>query len=114
MNSAQESRLKFQLYGILFKSFYLPDFKSKAINRDYLIKYCLKNIPLFSIKKEEIMHHNFRYRKLNSVELLDFLEKALASKNLKPTGFDMFNLPDQIWIKHILLHIDKKMILIAC
>ena len=100
-------KTKFQLYGILSKSYYLPEFKSRSINRGYLIKYCLINIPIFSIKKEEIVHHNFRYRKLNSVELLDLLEKALASKNLKPTCFDMYNLPDQVWMKNILLHLDK-------
>ena len=99
---------KEQLYGILSKTYYLPDFNSKAVTKAYLVNYVLKEIPIWTMKKQMTVHHYYRYRKYNSLELLEILEKMLKERKLPPTGLDIKTLPDQEWLSNAILHLDPK------
>ncbi len=68
---ATKVKTKEHLYGILAQSFYLPKIDSKAVTKDYLSKHILKDLPIFTIKKVEAIHHYFRFRKYNSSDLFE-------------------------------------------
>ena len=97
-----------QLYNILAKDYYLPDFSSKAITKDYLLKYCAQTISIFTIKKVEVIHHNYRIRKYSSIELFKLLQDTLKTKDLPNVGLEIPNIPDQGWLKNVLLFLDKE------
>ena len=96
--SSKEAGLKVkslsQLYNVLSQVYYLPERTSKFISKTYLPFYCFKVQGVFTLKKEEVVHHNFRFRKYSSCELLNLLEDAVKKKQLPPTGLDAFSLPD--------------------
>ncbi len=100
------ARKKFQLYNVLSKLYYLPEFNSKAVTREYLIYYTVPLIPIFVMKKEEVTRHHFPFRKHTSAELLEFLDKILSQQNLPPTGLTVLSLPDQEWLRNAILHVD--------
>ena len=99
---------KTQLYNILSTLYYLPDPSSKAVTRDYLLNYTYEPIPIFVMKKQEIIHHHYPYRKYSSAELLEILEDLLKSQKKNPTGLSIMNLPDQDWLRNAILHLDPK------
>ena len=80
------------LYSVLAKVYYMPDYKSKACTKDYLLKYCFASKQIFVMKKDDITHHHFRYRKHASLELLELLENKLKEKSRPPTGLDVSTL----------------------
>ena len=108
--SSKEAGLKVkslsQLYNVLSQVYYLPERTSKSISKTYLLSYCFKVQGVFTLKKEEVVHHNFCFRKYSSCELLNLLEDAVKKKQLPPTGLDAFSLPDQDWMRNALLHLD--------
>lgn len=95
-----------QLYHIIAKEYYLPDLSSKAITKDYLLKYILKDCPIFTMKRVDVVHHHFRFRKYTSAELLEHLENMLKAKGKKPAGLSFHTLPDQQWLLNTILHVD--------
>ena len=97
-----------QLYNILAKAYYLPEYTSKAITREYLLRYCAKEQTIFTVKKDSIVRHHFRYRKFSSIELLKLVEYTLKTQKKPSIGLDLLNLPDQDWLRNILLHLDKE------
>jgi len=105
--AAKSIKTKGHFYNILSRLYYLPDFSSKAITKDYLLKYTFEPIPIFVMKKETVIHHHFEFRKYSSLELLELLEELLRANNKKPTGLSIFNLPDQEWLKNAILNVDS-------
>jgi len=104
--SLNTNKKKKKLYNILANLYYLSDETSKAISRDYLVKYAFDPLPIFVMKKDKVIHHHFSYRKFNSMELFEILEATLKAKNLPPTGLDISCLPDQDWMRNAILHVD--------
>ncbi len=99
---------KQQMYGILAKEYYLPDFNSKAISNDYMLQYTYAQIPIFVMKKKFVIHHHFPYRKFTVAELLEKLEELLKSRQYPPTGLDIISLPDREWVLNAILHVDPQ------
>ena len=66
----------------------------------------MKTQTIFTIKRDSIIQHNFRYKKFSSCELLKFVEDILKSKGQFSTGLGPFNLPDQDWLRNVLLHLE--------
>lgn len=99
-------KTKKQLYEILAKKFYLPKYESRAISRNYLLNFILKDIPIFTMKRAEIIHYNFRHRHKTSCELLEILEDLLKKKELPPTGLTALSLPDRSWLLNCILYLD--------
>jgi hypothetical protein len=87
-------KTKEHLYEVLSKIYYLPAFSSKAITKEYLTKYCLKQIPIFIVKRVDIIHHNFRVKKHSSMDLLEILDGILKAQELPLSGCDIYTLPD--------------------
>jgi len=59
------------LYSLLSSEYYLPDPSSKAITKEYLIKYSEKPIPIFVMKNTNVIHYCYTYRNYSSAELLE-------------------------------------------
>lgn len=101
-------KAKDQLYDVLSKRYYLPDRNSKASNKEYLIKYTLSPIPIFVMEKDKVTHHNYRYRKYNSYELLELLENSLKKKKKLPTGLTLHTIPNVEWLKNAILSLEPE------
>ncbi len=41
-----------------------------------------------------------------AIELLDILEALLKKNELKPSGMDVFTLPDKNWLYHVIKYLD--------
>lgn len=99
-------RTKFHTYEILSKVYYLPDFKSKAITKEYLQNYCLDPIPIFVVRRDEIIMHHPRFNNHTALELLEFLQKMVETKKSKPLGLDSDSLPNKEWMINLLMFLD--------
>jgi len=73
-----------------------------------LLKYTVNPIPIFVMRKENVVHHHYTYRNYSSAELLQLLEDKLKALGRKPTGLTIMDLPDQNWLRNALLHLDPE------
>jgi hypothetical protein len=71
-----------------------------------LEKYCIHPITVFTVKKEDVIHHNYRYRKYSSLELLEILEGMLKEIKISSTGLDLYTLPDREWLQNCILYLN--------
>ncbi len=99
-------KTKSHLYNILSRIYYLPAYSSKAITKDYLLKYTQKEIPIFYMKREGMSRHNFQVKKYNSSELLDMLDDLLKNGKKPSTGLSSLTIPDQEWLLNAILNVD--------
>jgi hypothetical protein len=106
MDLNQFTKTKRQLYDILAKQYYLPDFATKAITREYLIHYVEKDIRIFTTANKTTTRHHIRFRKFNNMELLDMLEEILKNQKLLKTGLTESTLPDKSWLVNAILSLD--------
>ncbi len=104
--ASQYAKKKGQMYNLLANLYYLPDYNSKAITKEYLFQYVLSPLGIFVMKKEHVIHHHYAYRKYSSNELLEILEQLLKTKGKNPTGLTINTLPDQDWLRNAILHVD--------
>ena len=94
------------LYDILSKAYYLPNLNCRCITKEYLLEYIKKEIVIFTLKKEKVVHHHFRKSQRTCYELLEILEKLIKSKDLPPTGIQPDQPPNKEWLLNAILHVD--------
>ena len=99
---------KKRIHGMLSSDFVLPEVTCHACTIEYLIKYSLNPIPIFTCPVEGTLIFKHRYKWHNAVQLLDILEDLLKAKDLPPTGMDPLHLPNVDWLCTILHRIDLK------
>ena len=98
---------KAQFYDILSKIFYLPNFNSRAITKDYLYKYLPKEPQIFTIKRLGLTQHHFRFNRYCALELLEILNKMLKDKGKPPSGIEANALPNVEWLMNAILYLDN-------
>ena len=94
------------LYNILSKAYYLPNSNCRCITKNYLMEYLSKDIKIFFMKKEKVIHHHFRKVNKTCQELLELLENLLISKSKFPTGILPDQPPNKEWLLNAILHVD--------
>ena len=94
------------LYDILSKAYYLPKLNCRCVTKEYLLEYIKKDIPIFTMKKEKVVHHYFRKSLKPCRELLEILEKLLISKKKPPTGISPDQPPNKEWLLNAILRVD--------
>ena len=97
---------KSQLYDVLAKIYYLPDFGSRAVTKDYLMKHIYAQPQIFMLNRKQVIQHHFRYYKFSALELLEILEEMLRQKGKKPTGLNPTCLPNIEWLMNAILALD--------
>lgn len=78
-----------------------------CISLDYLKELLKKNCKYFYITREKtrtLPIKNFR-RCFDGKQTFNILEKLLKAKNLKPSGFSLWSLPDISWMLRVIIAI---------
>ena len=100
-------KTKQQLYNVLAKIYYLPVYNSKAVTKDYLLRYVQKDITIFKMDRKKVSQYHYRRRAHSSMELLEILEKILRDKAMHPTGINADDMPDQQWLCDAIISLDE-------
>lgn len=108
---------KHALYNIVEDKYVIPAFISKGVTRDYLLKVYKDEVWRIEVnvmkrfefdltssqnKKVGIINNSYVMRKLNIL---------MQEKQMKPLGFDEFELPEQTWLFRVARFIDKENLL---
>jgi len=97
---------KSTLYSVLAQIYYLPVESSHAVTLSYLQEFLNGGSKFYAPKRKEIrIHYSFPFRGRQTSFLLSYLQKLLADKSLKPTGFSPEIPPDIEWLKNVILHV---------
>lgn len=77
---------KGDLHNMISQVYFIPEIKDNACTLEYLEMYLSDNIPVTTIKRDEMTLHDFKYEGDDQRFLLEFYERILFNKGLSPTG----------------------------
>ena len=101
-------RSKGHVYDNLSKEYFLPNKKSHACKKSYLLKYTEEPIKILNIKRINVHPLPTFFTNYDCAELLEKLEKFLAEKNMAPPGMTVGNLPDKTWLLTVINTLDSE------
>jgi hypothetical protein len=95
---------KKEIYDILSEKYFLPNYQSKAINKDYLKKYMIQGTAILKIERSTMKNvYIAKMRQGLSInEILEKFDAFLHQKSLPPTGFTPGCNPDTEWLLKII------------
>lgn len=95
------AKKKKDVYYGLAAVYYLPEFSSKAMSKEYLAEISKTDSNYLKVKNDEINPIKLEFRKLGAGDLILRLDQLLLAKGLKVTGIDSAHLPNIQWLANI-------------
>jgi len=116
---AIRSLTKGQLYSLLSNQYYLPDKKTKGINRPYLVTVYTNEVfrvQIMDLKRFEVELTPGQLKRAPFVNLADLYSKLnniLTEMNRRPLGFMIGVIPESEWLLRVARYIDQQNITCA-